>query len=76
MALKYLHAHITALGDRQEVNSKKYKYSGNEKGFMLRITSIVKICQKKYFNITYLEWNDSLNILFDLIYYLHLMVQI
>lgn len=33
-ALKYLHA-ITTLGDRQEVNSKKYKYSGNEKGFML-----------------------------------------
>lgn len=34
-ALKYFHAQITALGDRQEVNSKKYKYSGIEKGFML-----------------------------------------
>lgn len=34
-ALKYFHAQITALGNRQEVNSKKYKYSGNEKGFML-----------------------------------------
>jgi len=35
-ALKiYLHAQITTRGDRKEVNSKKYKWSGNEKGLML-----------------------------------------